>query len=56
LGSGYFPITQTFGSFAICLDEADIAWVHGKARATSLGGFMLFETGPVLYFSGSIQS
>jgi hypothetical protein len=34
LGSGYFPITQTFGSFAICLDEADIAWVHGKARAT----------------------
>jgi GH18 family chitinase len=36
LGSGYFPITQTFGSFAICLDEADIAWVHGKARATSV--------------------
>jgi len=20
-----------FGSFAICLDEADIAWVHGTA-------------------------
>jgi hypothetical protein len=39
LESGYFPITQTFGSFASASIKADIAWVHG-----SLGHFCIGET------------
>jgi hypothetical protein len=35
LESGYFPITQTFGSFAICIDEADIARCIGETAADS---------------------
>jgi hypothetical protein len=33
--SGYFPIRQMFGSFAICRD--DIACVHGKPRHLCIG-------------------
>jgi len=37
LASRYFLITQTFGSLAIYLDKADIAWIQCKAGCFCIG-------------------